>query len=614
MAIVAQAPHGRVYLPPNEEHIACAAQAKPEWKPDQELAGDRRAVWCPLYGLTTYADLFTPRQLVALTTYSDLVGQVRGRIRHDALVAGMGDDNLAMSENGTGARAYADAVVTYLSLGVSRLADICNALCRWESSKTQVRNLFGRQGIPMIWDYAEPNVFAQAAGDFGVSISNLTKALATTPASGHGTVQQADAAVAVTNIAPPIISTDPPYYDNIGYADLSDFFYVWLRRSLGTVYPELFSTLLTPKAQELVATPYRFNGDKDKARRFFEEGLGIAFAHMRAVQRLDYPLTVYYAFKQAESEEDEEDNLGNNAVIASTGWETMLEGMLKAGFSITGTWPMRTELGNRPTASGANALASSIVLVCRPRPSDAPITSRRDLLNALKGELPVALKSLQHGNIAPVDLAQATIGPGMAIFSRYSKVLEANGTPMNVRTALQLINQALDEVLTEQEGEFDTDTRWALAWFEQFGTGDGAYGVAETLSKAKNTSIAGLVEAGLLAAKGGKVRLLRHDELPTDWDPSTDTRLTVWETAQHLIRALERDGEKGAAMLLAKMGERGEVARDLAYRLYTLCERKGWTDEALAYNSLVIAWQGIGQLASQQAAATSTPRQQEMFT
>jgi len=483
---------------------------------------------------------------------------------------------------------------------------MCNSLCRWEASKTQVRNLFGRQAIPMIWDYAEPNVFAGTAGDFEVSLSNLTKALEKAPATGQGNAFQADATTTTITITNPLISTDPPYYDNIDYADLSDFFYVWLRRSLREVYPKLFATLLSPKFQELIATPYRFNGNKQEAKEFFEQGLGRAFANIRASASPDYPVTVYYAFKQAESDNDDDEGATADIslVTASTGWETMLEGLLQAQFTITGTWPMRSELGNRPIASGTNALASSIVLVCRPRPADAPRTTRRDFLNALKRELPDALRELQHGNIAPVDLAQATIGPGMAVFSRYNRVMEADGSPMRVRTALQLINHALNEVLTEQEGEFDADTRWAIAWFEQLGSGEGQYGVAETLSKAKNTSVAGLVEAGLLVAKGGKVRLLRRDELPTNWDPSTDKRLTVWETAQHLIRALERDGENGAAALRAKMGEQGEVARDLAYRLYTLCERKGWADEALAYNSLVIAWQGIGQLAIAQMTAT----------
>jgi putative DNA methylase len=397
----------------------------------------------------------------------------------------------------------------------------------------------------------------------------------------------------------PLISTDPPYYDNIGYADLSDFFYIWLRRSLGKVCPDLFGTMLTPKAQELIATPYRFGGDGEKAKAFFEQGLGNAFARMRETLHPDYPLTVYYAFKQSETDEDNEGETNGSSVIASTGWETMLEGLIRAGFAVTGTWPMRSELTTRNVGRGTNALASSIVLVCRPRSEDARPATRREFLTALKRELPDALKMLQHGNIAPVDLAQAAIGPGMAVFSRYAKVLEANGTPMRVRTALALINQALDEVLAEQEGEFDTDTRWAVAWFEQHGFDEGPFGVAETLSKAKNTAVAGMVEAGILAAKAGKVRLLRRDELPSDWDPSKDGRLTAWEVTQHLIHTLEHEGESGAARLLVKLDGLGELARDLAYRLYTTCERKKWAQDALAFNSLVVSWPEIVKLAAQ---------------
>jgi len=618
MAIVAEGKRGRAYIsPPFTEQDRSVAPETP-WL-EQPLPNNARWFSPPSYGLKSYRDLFTSRQLVTLTTFSDLVSEAREQVRSDAIIAGLADDGVPLSVGGTGATAYADAVATYLAFVVDKQADLGNSFNRWEPVAQCPRQLFARQAIPMVWDFAEGNPLGASSGSWTVLLDNLMRSFQS-PLFAYdrllpGSAKQLDASSSFDDVKHPVISTDPPYYDNIGYADLSDFFYVWLRHSLGKIYPNLFSTMLTPKHQELVATPYRFGGDKSKAEEHFEKGLGQAFAQMRNAAHPDYPLTVYYAFKQAESEDDDGATLTSTAsVVASTGWETMLEGLLQADFSITGTWPMRTEMGSRMVGHGTNALASSIVLVCRPRPTNASITTRRDFLNALKRELPDALKRLQHGNVAPVDLAQATIGPGMAVFSRYSKVIEANGVAMGVRTALQLINQALDEVLTEQEGEFDADTRWAITWFEQFGAGEGLYGVAETLSKAKNTSIAGLVDAGLLAAKGGKVRLLRRDELPTDWDPSTDKRLTVWETAQHLIRALERDGENGAASILAKLGERGQVARDLSYRLYTLCERKGWADEALAYNSLVIAWQGIGQLASQQAAATSAPRQQEMFT
>ncbi len=605
MAIVADGQGKRIYQSPTLEQEMLARQAQPEWVPETSLPEQALGFRVQLYGMTKHRDLFTHRQLRMLAKFDELVGRAQKLAFADARASG--------HPNPEG---YASAVATYLAEAVSKLTTFHNTLSYWRPKENKSATGFGRQALSMVWAYAEANPFAGAGGDFAEIVGSAApKVLAALPTSNSGFATQHDATQAITEGATAIHSTDPPYYDNVGYADLSDFFYVWLRHSLSNIYPELFSTVLVPKAQELIATPYRFDGSRTQAAHFFEVGLGRAFTHMREMQHPDYPATIYYAFKQLEEDEDEIGEEGDTTTVASTGWETMLEGLLEAGFSINGTWPMRTENATRMRATGgggSNALASSIVLVCRPRPLDAPRTTRRDFLNALKRELPSALKQLQHGNIAPVDLAQATIGPGMAIFSRYTKVLEANGATMHVRTALQLINQALDEVLSEQEGEFDSDTRWAVAWFEQYGAQEGSFGIAETLSKAKNSSISGLVEAGLIVARGGKVRLLRRDELPTDWDPSTDKRLTVWETAQHLIRALERDGETGAAALLAKMGERGEVARDLAYRLYTLCERKGWADEALAYNSLVIAWQGIGQMASRQA--VETPRQQEMFT
>jgi putative DNA methylase len=413
----------------------------------------------------------------------------------------------------------------------------------------------------------------------------------------------------------PIVSTDPPYYDNVNYADLSDYFYVWLRRALSKLYPSLFATLRTPKERELVAAPHRHEGKKDAAQAFFETGLGQAFENMHRAQHSEFPLTVYYAFKQSESDEssDAGDNEGTELTTASTGWETMLEGVRRAGFSITGTWPMRTELiGN--LKKNISALASSIVLVCRPRPENASLATRKEFITALRRELPEALRNLQRGNIAPVDLAQAAIGPGMAVFTRYAKVLESDGSPMTVRTAPGLINQTLDEVLAEQEGEFDGDTRWALAWFDQYGMDDGPFGDAETLSKAKNTAINGLQEAGVIMAKGGKVRLVKRDELMENWNPGTDKRLTVWEVTQHLIGSLDEQGELGAAALVGQLGGIAETARDLAYRLYSTCERKKWAQEAMAYNSLVVAWPELTKLAlSSRNRQPSTQPQQELF-
>lgn len=591
MAVVAEIGGVRSYLTPSPGHEAVAHSAKAEWVPTQLLANDPRNIWCINYGLDSFEKLFTPRQLVALSTFSSLVSEARDRVLNDALYSGAANDEMSLEEGGTTARAYADAVATYLSFAVDKMTDTNTCLCTWQTDPPRLRATFGRQALPMTWDYAEANIFGDAAGDYQRCYGSLCEVLDRLDFGRPGIAYQADATATTIKPRSAIVSTDPPYYDNISYADLSDFFYVWLRHSLGNVMPDLFSTLLVPKVQELIATPQRFDGSKKKAEVFFEEGLGKAFAKIREAQHQDYPSAVYYAFKQTESE----GNGSGGVAIASTGWETMLEAMLRADFSITGTWPMRSELTTRNVGRGTNALASSIILVCRPRVAGARPATRQEFLRELKRELPIALKMLQHGNVAPVDLAQASIGPGMAIFSRHSRVVESDGKPMRVRTALQLINQTLDEVLTEQEGEYDSDTRWALAWFDQHAHDEGLFGQADVLARAKNSAVSGLVEAGIVASRGGKVRLLRRDELPTDWNPLTDTRLTVWETAQQLIRALDTGGEVAAATLLRQIGPAGETARDLAYRLYTSCERKGWAAEARAYNSLVVAWPQITQ-------------------
>jgi putative DNA methylase len=474
-----------------------------------------------------------------------------------------------------------------------------------------VGHAFSKQAIPMTWDFPEANPISDFHCAWHETYEWVAKAIEEVPRVGVvALVAQKDATNVKADSGQLVVSTDPPYYDNIGYADLSDFFYVWLRRALGDIYPDLFGTLLVPKSTELVATPYRFNGDRQRAQEFFETGLRTAFGRMRGVAHPSYPLTVYYAFKQTEADDDDEDEEPGSSVAVSTGWETMLEGLIRTGFQITGTWPMRTERSARSIGIGTNALASSVVLVCRPKVEQAPLATRREFLAALKRELPAALKHLQQGNIAPVDLAQASIGPGMAIYSRYGRVLESDGSPMRVRAALALINQALDEYLAEQEGEYDADTRWALAWYEQHTFDEGAYGDAETLSRAKNTSVEGMVQARILHARAGKVRLLRRKEMNPDWDPASDKRVTVWEVAQHLIRTLDTQGEQAAAALLARVGGLGEVARDLAYRLYTLCERKDWASEALPYNSLVVAWPELVRLA--QEARRNQPAQSKL--
>jgi putative DNA methylase len=463
---------------------------------------------------------------------------------------------------------------------------------------------FGRQALPMVWDYAETNPIAGAGGDIFGTVVSVVEVIEKQFNQGHpGKVSQADA-VKQDLANNRVVSTDPPYYDNIGYADLSDFFYPWLRRSLRGIFPELFATMAVPKAEELVATPYR-HGGKEKAEAFFVEGMTGAMHRLATQAHSAFPVTIYYAFKQSES--------SGNKGTASTGWETFLDAVIIAGFSVSGTWPVRTEQPKGLRAFEQNALASSIVLVCRPRPFDAPTATRREFVSALQRELPNALRHLQSGNIAPVDLAQAAIGPGMAVFTRYAQVLDAQGKALTVREALALINETLDTALAEQEGDFDPDSRWALSWFEQYGFDEGEYGVAETLSKAKNTSVSGLAEAGILESKRGKVRLFTPNELPADWDPDTDPRLTAWETVHHLIRVLASGGESAAAGLVAKLGAKAETARELAYRLYTLCERKKRAADALAYNGLVQSWPELIRLAKDRPEAQAKLEQGELL-
>lgn len=593
MAIVAESKNGRIYLPPTDEHERIARSALPPNNvPDTDIKGDLRYLTPVSYGMTKHRHLFTNRQLVAITTYCDLVGEARTKVLQDS----GGDQN------------YADAIGTYLGLGVGRLTDINNALCRWETSKTQVRNLFTRQAISMLWDFGENNIFAMAAGDFGVSLGNLCRAVVNVPSRGTADVRQLNAE-AVPTAASFVFSTDPPYYDNVPYADLSDFFYIWLRRCLASTYPELLGTVLVPKAEELVVDPFR-HGGKEASRQFFEEGMRRVFRRLRSASDPRFPTTIYYAFKQEESEEVESYDAAEEQVDgearpltgrASTGWETFLQGLVDAAWQIDGTWPMRTELGNRVRGLSSNALASSIVLVCRVRPDDAVTATRREFVSALKRELPSALRALQSGNIAPVDLAQAAIGPGMAVYSRYARILEADGETMGVRSALALINQLLDEVLTEGEGEFEADTRWALAWFEQNGFDEGAFGGAETLATAKNTSINGLVSAGFLHAKAGKVRLLSPSELPRDWTPGVNRQATVWEMTHHLVRLYhtEAAGEAVTATLLRQFGSRADAARDLAYRLFSIAERRKRSTDAQGYNTLVLGWPELTRLAQE---------------
>jgi len=565
IAVVAEGKGGRVYLQADACPLPTVVVPSTPWL-DQALCSNPRWFSPPGYGLKDFADLFTPRQLVALVTFSNLITDARKKALSDG----------ASVE-------YADAIALYLAFCFDKCCDYWNTISSWSQSGEFIRNCFARQAIPMTWDFAECNPFSGSTANWSGPIEWVAKVLEELPGGPQGFVSLRDA---TTLEKQAMISTDPPYYDNIGYADLSDFFYVWLRRNIGSRYNDLMSTLLVPKRQELIATPYRFEGSKQRAQKFFEDGFRAAFRRMRIVHSSEHPLTVYYAFKQSESDEQE----GVSVQEASTGWETMLEGLLQSGFLVTATWPMRSERPGRSISIGTNALASSIVLVCRPRSDSAPITTRKDFLSQMKKELPGALRNLQKGNVAPVDMAQAAIGPGMGVFSRYARVLEANGESMSVRAALGLINQTLDEVLSEQESDFDPETRWALQWFEQYQFNEAPFGQAETLASAKAVSIHGLQEAGILLARAGKVRLIPRAELDPTWDPTTDGRLTIWEVTQHLIRVLETRGEPEAAELKAKLGGAAEAARELAYRLYALCERKGWAQEAGAYNNLVVRW------------------------
>ncbi len=609
MAIAALGNQSRVYLTPDPDAEAVAACAE-----SASVAADARAGFlsgslpnramitggvCSAYGLASWGQLFTDRQLHALVTLADLVVAANATIANDARDANADD-----------VAAYSDAVSLYLGLGLSRQTNYSATLCAWSSHpKDELpKQVFMRQALPMTWDFAETNLFSSAGGNLLKIQEYVARSLEVLPAMGAATVRQADAAKAEGSEAAArvAIATDPPYYDNIGYAELSDYFYVWLRRALHPLMPSSFATMLTPKQQELVVTPFRFGGSRKRAEEFFSDGLKEAFRSFAASQHRWAALTLFYAFKQTETAAAED----GAVAVSSTGWESMLTGLVESGLQVVGTWPVRTEL-TAALKKSVSALASSVVLVCRHRARDADAVTRSDFRRLLRQELPKALKSLQKGNVAPVDLAQASIGPGMAIFSRHAKVIEADGSAMTVRTALQLINEALDEYLAEQTGEFGPDTRFAVTWFESHGFDSGKYGDAETLAKARNVSVQGVVESGILHSAAGKVRLLKRSELPDDWEPETDDRLTVWECTQHLIKRLEGKGEAVAADLLSRLGDKADPARDLAYRLYQTCERKGWAEEARAYNGLVVAWPELAKLAAQQK--STGPAQTSLF-
>ena len=600
LAVVAEGDRERVYLPPTANMETVASEAIPSWKPELEFLQKALGFRIGNYGMTKWSDLFTPRQLVALTIFSDLISEAMVRARRDAIAAGLTDDDRSLHDSGDGTTAYAEAVGVYLGFAVDRLVMSGNSLVRWNPFGQKAQHCFGRQALPMIWDFAEPNFLASATGGANAAVQYTADPLDHIVSAVDSIVEQEDATASSNCVTPLIISTDPPYYDNVAYADLSDLFYVWLRRSLRSVFPELFATLATPKIDELVATPSR-HGGKKSAESHFLNGMTQAIMRLAGKTHPAFPTTIYYAFKQSETR-------GKSATV-STGWETFLGAVIQSGFSVTGTWPMRTEMPTRMRGLGSNALASSIVLGCRKRPAPAT-TTRRSFVAALRSELPEAVARLQAGNIAPVDLAQAAIGPGMAIFTRYSRVLEADDTPMTVRLALAFINAELDEILAASDADYDPWTRFAITWFETKGMEPGPYGDAETLATARGVSVQGVVEAGILEAKGGRARLLRRDELDPDWQPDTDQRFTVWECAQHTAhRLFEGGGEMAAAELLVRAGDRSGNARDLAYRLYRICEQTKRADEALIWNDLINLWPSLLDLAPQ----ATTPRPRSLY-
>jgi putative DNA methylase len=601
LAIVAEGTRGRVYLSPTSSAETIAQSAKPTWKPDVEFFQQALGFRIGNYGMAKWSDVFTRRQLVGLMTFSDLIIEARERIRQDACATGMPDDGRGLDSGGRGATAYGEAISIYLAFAMTRMADWGNSLTRWESKAQVPQQLFGRQAIPMVWDFCETNFLSDSTGSYAASIANIGASFKKS-SSGHVSMGQAIQADAQSQgiSQGKFVSTDPPYYDNIGYADLSDFFYVWLRRSLREIYPNLLATIAVPKAEELVATPDR-HGGKEAAEAFFLGGMASAIKRLVAQAHPEGPITIYYAFKQSETN----DELGT----ASTGWVTFLDAVLRSGLQLCGTWPLRTENSSRMRGQGSNALASSVVLVCRKRSAEAATISRREFIKELNGTLPEALDEMTRGSgderspVAPVDLSQAIIGPGMAVFSKYSAVLEADGSSMSVRVALQLINRFL------AEDEFDADTQFCLHWFEQYGWDTGKFGEANTLAQAKGTSVDSVRHAGILHAAGGNVRLLKWGEYPSEWDPTSDQRLPIWEVLHQLIRVFNTDGETGAAAVFAAVQSKAEAARQLAYRLYTLCERKNWADDARAYNEVVTSWTSI------EAAAAKEPSliQRELF-
>ena len=605
MAIVAEGKNGRIYLSPNDEHEMGAQVEVPESYPTGALPDNPRWFSPPAFGMTDYCDLFTNRQLTALTTFSDLVSEAQKKIEQDAISVGMKNDNVALRDGGTGAKAYGEAVEVYLAFLVDKLADLCNSLNRWEPNAQCPRQLFARQAIPMVWDHAEANPFSESSGSWNVLLRNLKECFSSNlfefKRDYQGISKQFDAQKdsGERNI---MVSTDPPYYDNIDYSDLSDFFYVWMRRSLKHSFPKEFSTMLVPKSEELIATPYRHNGNAEKAKSFFEDGMLHTCQQIYKYSRDDIPVTIYYAYKQSES---------NDSGTVSSGWETMLSAIIKAGFSITGTWPMRTEMATRQVAMGTNALASSIVLVCRKRNLDAPLCTKREFVIQLKKEFKTALAKLKASNIAPVDLAQSAIGPGIGVFSKYSKVIESDGSPMSVRSALAIINEEIDAYFNEEESDLDSQSRFCVDLYTQSAFNEIPYGDADTLARAKNISVGELANLGIIKSEKGRVNLLTRDEIPNYKHEQKSVR---WLAAQQLTKAMDEGGIEAVAKIVADLEDmRAEHAKDLVYRLYTIADKKNRAQEAFEYNNLIVAWPDVQVRAAQIRESMSKQEQLSLF-
>lgn len=597
MAIVCEGKRGRVYLPPTPDAVAAAESAEPTWRPDTPARGTFASnAQGRKYGFSTFADYFTPRQLCALNALIDNLASLQLTVKADAVRAGFADDDASLEGGGTGARAYAEAVITYLAFAIDRVADYGSAISTWRNKDSAMRSALASQSIQMAWDFAEGSPFGRSSSGFEESVKVVAKAIPYLATNKVGVATQA-AAQSQSFSRNNFVSTDPPYYNNIGYADLSDFLYIWMRRSLRSVFPSVLGTMVVPKTEELVATPYR-HGSDEEAEAFFLDGMTQAMSMLAQQAHPAAPITIYYAYKQSETESE--------GGTSSTGWETFLEAVCRAGLTVTGTWPVRTEGDNRQVGQDSNALASSIVLVCRPRHADAPTISRRSFIRDLNQVLPQALDEMTRGTgdertpVRAADLSQAIIGPGMAVYSRYAAVLEADGTPMSVKAALKLINRFM------AEDDFDADTQFCLHWFEQTGWAEGAFGDADQLARAKGTAVNGVKAAGVIEAASGKVRLLRWSEYASEWDPSKDDRLPVWEVLHQLIRLFKSHGEAAAGAALGAVTNKGDAARQLAYRLYTMCERAGLSDDARAYNEIISSWAAVEESSARSGAQRQT--------